>query len=95
MGIEEWWGRTFEGRGTVRGDQMPGSDVSTLRKLNTEDVAELFRSQGLHDNPSVLGVLSGMELRRRENWTTRAGFAVSVAALAISIVAVVVAAKVG
>ncbi len=81
MSIEEWWGRTFERRGSVRIASMPDSSIETIQKLPTEDVAELFRSEGTHGHPSVRGILAGVELRRRENWTARAALVVSVIAL--------------
>ena len=82
MSIEEWWGRTFERRGAVNITSMPDSSPSTIRKLSTEDVCELIRSE---DNRSVRGLLARHELRRREDWTGRA-------ALVISIIAIIVAA---
>lgn len=84
MNIEEWWGRTFERRGSISYGQMPDSSIATLQRLRTEDVAELYRSEGAHDHPSVRGILAGVELRRRENWTGRAALVVSVAALFIA-----------
>jgi hypothetical protein len=81
MSIEEWWGRTFERRGSVKGNQRPDSKPATIQKLSTEDVAELYRSQGIHDHPSVPGILAGVELRRRENWTGRAALFLSILAI--------------
>jgi hypothetical protein len=72
MSIEEWWGRTFEGRGKYAITTMPGKSVKATQQMATEDVAELYRSEGVHDHPSVGGILAGVELRRRENWTGRA-----------------------
>jgi hypothetical protein len=86
MSIEEWWGRTFERRGSVRITSMPDSSISTIQQLPTEDVAELYRSEGAHDHPSVRGILAGIELRRRENWTGRAALIVSVVALFVAAV---------
>jgi hypothetical protein len=82
MSIEEWWGRTFEGRGAVGMNSMPDSSPATILKLSTEDVCELIRSE---DDRSVRGLLAHHELRRREDWTGRA-------ALVISIIAIIVAA---
>jgi hypothetical protein len=84
--IEEWWGRTFEGRGTVRGGQMPDNSPSTIRKLSTEDVLEFIRSE---DTRSVRGLLAHMERRRREEWTARAALVVSVLALLSSLLVAV------
>lgn len=86
MSIEEWWGQTFEGRGSVRITAMPDSSIATIQKLPTEDVAELYRSEGAHDHPSVQGILAGVELRRRENWTGRAALLVSILALIVAAV---------
>ena len=86
MSIEEWWGQTFERRGSVRITSMPDSNPATIQKLPTEDLAELYRSEGAHDHPSVRGILAGVELRRRENWTGRAALVVSVAALLVAAV---------
>lgn len=86
MSIEEWWGHTFERRGSVRITSMPDSSVATIQKLPTEDVAELYRSEGVHDHPSVRGILAGAELRRRENWTARAALGISAIALLIAAV---------
>lgn len=83
MNIEEWWGRTFEGRGKVTILQMPDNTMTTIQKLPTEDVLELIRSE---DNRSARGLLAHYELRRRENWTARAAFVISVLALIISAV---------
>jgi hypothetical protein len=86
MGFDEWWGRTFERRGSVSLTDMPDSAVTTLRRLSTEDVAELIRSE---ENRSTRGILAQAELRRRENWTARFALIVSVAALVASILAIV------
>jgi hypothetical protein len=84
MSFEEWWGRTFEKRGSIPYGQMPDSSAATIQRLQTEDVVELYRSEGTHDHPSVRGILAGIELRRRENWTARAAFVVSVIALVVA-----------
>lgn len=86
MNVEEWWGRTFERRGSVCITSMPDSSIGTIQKLPTEDVAELYRSEGVHDHPSVRGILAGAELRRRENWTARVALFVSVVALFVAAV---------
>jgi hypothetical protein len=83
MMIEEWWGRTFEGRGTIPLDQMPDNSPETIRKLKTEDVLELIRSG---DTRSVKGLAAHMELRRRENWTARAAILISIIALIVAAV---------
>lgn len=83
MSIEEWWGRTFEGRGSVKADQMSDDSQSTIQKLSTGDLAEFIRSE---DMRSVRGVLCHQEFRRRENWTGRAAFVISVLALLVSII---------
>lgn len=81
MSIEEWWGRTFEGRGTVDKDQMPDASQATIRKLSTEHVLEFIRSE---DTRSVRGLLCQMERRRREDWTARAALVVSIVALVVA-----------
>lgn len=81
MSVEEWWGRTVEGRGTVKADQMPDSKPETIQKLATVDVMEFIRSEDIR---SVRGLLCHAELRRRENWTGRAALAISILALAIT-----------
>ena len=81
MSIEEWWGRTFEGRGSIKADQMPDISQATIQKLATADLAEFIHSE---DMRSVRGVLCHQELRRRDNWTARAALAISVMALIIS-----------
>lgn len=81
MSIEEWWGRTFEGRGSINSSQMPDNSQATIQKLTTADLAEFIRSE---DMRSVRGVLCHQEFRRRENWTGRAAFVISVLALIIS-----------
>jgi hypothetical protein len=55
MNVEEWWGRTFEKRGTIKADNMPGAAPDVLRKLSTEDLCELIRSE---ESRSVRGLLS-------------------------------------
>jgi hypothetical protein len=84
MSIEEWWGRTFEGRGRYTLSNLPDKSLTSIQKMSTEGVAELYRSEGVHDHPSVGGILAGIELRRRENWTGRAALVVSVMALFIA-----------
>jgi hypothetical protein len=86
MSVEEWWGRTFERRGSIRITGMPDSSMATIQRLPTDELAELYRSQGVHDHPSVCGILAGVELRRRENWRGRAALIVSVVALIIAAV---------
>lgn len=83
MNIEEWWGTTFEQRGTIMADNMPAATPDVLRKLSTADLCELIRSE---DNRSVRGLLAHIEIRRRENWTGRAAFVVSLLALVVSAV---------
>lgn len=85
MSIEEWWGRTFEGRGKVTITSMPDKSLKSIQRMSTADVAELCRSEGVHDHPSVAGLLAGFEFRRRENWTGRAAIAVSFIALLVSV----------
>lgn len=84
MTVEEWWGRTFEARGSIKADNMPAATPEVLRKLSTADVCELIRSE---DNRSVRGLLAHVELRRRENWTARAALVISLLALAVSALA--------
>lgn len=81
MNIEEWWGRTFEGRGSIGAENMPAATPDVLRKLSTPDLCELIRSE---ESRSVRGLLSQIELRRRENWTGRAAFVVSLMALVVA-----------
>jgi hypothetical protein len=81
MMIEEWWGRTFERRGTIPFGQMPDNSSATIRKLKTEDLFELVRSE---DTRSVRGLMAHMELRRRENWTSRAAIIISIVALVVA-----------
>lgn len=87
MIFEEWWGRTFEGRGTISGDQMPDVTPEVLRKLSTIDVLKLAVSE---EGRSYRGLLAQMEQRRREEWTARFAAVVSVAALVISAAALIV-----
>ena len=84
MNIDEWFGRTFEGRGKVTITSMPDKTMRSIQRMPTEDLAELYRSEGVHDHPSVGGILAGVELRRRENWTGRAALAVAILALFVS-----------
>jgi hypothetical protein len=84
MSFEEWWGLTFEKRGSIPYDRMPSPvDGDVLKRLRTEDVAELYKSEGVNSN-SVRGILSGIELRRRENWTGRAALFLSVIAIVLA-----------
>lgn len=82
MSVEEWWGRTFERRGSITVMNMPDSSRRTIQRLSTEDVLELVRSE---DNRSVRGLLAHMEARRRENWTARAALSVSIVALVVAV----------
>lgn len=79
--IDEWWGRTFEGRGSLPYDQMPDVQPSTLRKVATADLLTHVASEG---SRSAGGLAAQMELRRREAWTARAALTVSVVALTVS-----------
>ena len=81
MDIEEWWGHTFEKRGSIAYDQMPDSSQRTIQRLRTEDLCEMVRSE---DTRSVRGLLAHIELRRRENWTARAAIAIAIVALVVS-----------
>ena len=81
MNFEDWWGRTFERRGTVDPDHMPDSSPMTIRMLRTEAVLELIRSE---DTRSVRGLAAHMEIRRREQWTARAALVVAICALVMS-----------
>jgi hypothetical protein len=85
MSVEEWWGRVVEKRGSVQLQYISEISQASIKSLSTEDVAELYRSEGVHDHPSVRGLIAGMELRRRENWTARAAIVISFAALIVSI----------
>jgi hypothetical protein len=84
MNIEEWWGCTFEQRGRFTMKNLPDKSPASIQKLSTEDVAELYRSEGVHDHPSVGGILAGVELRRRENWTGRFAIFLSVVAIVVA-----------
>jgi hypothetical protein len=84
MSVEEWWGRTFERRGSVTIGSMPDDSSATIQKLPTEDVLELIRSE---ESRSVRGLLAQYEMRRRENWTARAALVISVLALTVSAIA--------
>lgn len=79
--FEEWWGRTFERRGTVGLNTIPGFTPETVRMLPTEDVLEMVRSE---DTRSVAGLLCHMEIRRREQWTARVALVVSIVALVVA-----------
>lgn len=85
MIFEEWWGRTFERRGTVTVRSMPDDSWRTIRRLPTADVLELIRSE---DDRSVRGLQAHMELRRREEFTARFALTVSILALATSVAAI-------
>lgn len=89
MSIEEWWGRTFERRGSVHAKDANAWTQETVSRMNTVDLLEMIRSE---DNRSVRGLLAHMEMRRREAWTARAAFVVSVLALVVSVAAAFVAA---
>lgn len=86
MSVEEWWGRTFERRGSVTVRDMQDSSPKSVQRLSTEDVLELVRSE---DGRSVRGLLAQMEARRRENWTARAALAVSIVALIVAAAAAI------
>lgn len=77
-------GSHVEQRGKYRMGSLPNKSLASIQKLSTEEVAELYRSEGAHDHPSVGGILAGVELRRRENWTGRAALVVSVLALLVA-----------
>ena len=79
--FEEWWGRTVEGRGSVKWGSAPSYDARTMRKLSTEDLMEVIRSE---DTRSVRGLLAHMERRRREEWTARAALLISILALVVA-----------
>ena len=81
MTVEELWGRAFERRGSITVTTMPDSRARTIRRLSTEDVLELVRSE---DTRSVRGLLAQMEMRRRQDWTARASFVISILALVVS-----------
>jgi hypothetical protein len=81
MIFEEWWGRNIEGRGSVRIETMGAANVSVIRKLPTEDILELIRSE---DTRSIRGLLAHAEMRRRGAWTARAALVVSIIALIFS-----------
>ena len=81
MNIEEWWGRTFEGRGSVKYGQMPDTTPETLRKVDTFGLLTHVASEGSR-SPGGLG--AQMELRRREAWTARAALVISVLALLVA-----------
>ena len=76
--MEEWWGRTFESRGTIDVPNMPDNTPKTIKRLSTPDLLELIRSE---DQRSVRGLIAHMERNRRENWTAR--FAISIALLSL------------
>ena len=63
MSVEEWWGQTFGAGGSVTLLNLTDDRLETIRKLPTKELAELIRSE---ENRSVRGVLSQVELRRRE-----------------------------
>ena len=81
MSIEELWGRVFERRGSVDIRHLSDSSAATVRRLSTEDLLELIRSE---DNRSVRGLLAHMERQRRQDWTARASLVLSIVALVIS-----------
>lgn len=73
MSVEEWWGRTVEGRGKLHRNE--DWSPRNVRRRDTVDLLEMVRSE---DTRSVRGLLSHIELRRRENWTARAALLVSI-----------------
>jgi hypothetical protein len=79
--MEELWGRLFERRGTIKLDQMPDTTIDIIRRLSTQDVLELIRSE---EGRSVRGLLAQMEKKRREDWTGRAALVVSILALIVA-----------
>jgi hypothetical protein len=81
VSVEEWWGRTFEGRGKHNLGSMPSSTLESIRKLSTEDLIQ-FISQ--NSETSTTRHLADHELRRRENWTGRFALAISILALVVS-----------
>ena len=83
MGIEDWWGRKVEKRGSVNLTNMPDSSVATIRKLSIESILELIRSE---DTRSVRGLSAHMELRRREQWTARVALVISIVALSVGMI---------
>lgn len=85
MDMEEWWGRIFEQRGKIKLELLPKRSKEYVPKLSTDDVAEIYRSEGYHDHPSAFGLLAGLELKRRANWTARAALALSVISILISL----------
>lgn len=87
MDLEEIWGKIVEGRGNLSLDTLPDRSKSSLRKLTTEDLTEIYRSEGRHDSPSAFGILAELELKRRENWPARAALVLSIISIFISLVA--------
>lgn len=88
MAFEEWWGRTFEGRGQMHPNQMSDLNPKSIRKLDTKAVLELIRSE---DTRSVRGLLAHMERNRRENWTSRFAVSISLLSLLIALASLTVA----
>lgn len=84
MSVEEWWGRTFEGRGTVKTGTTDAYRPESMPKMETVDLLEMVRSE---NTSSVRGLLCHVELRRRENWTARAALVISIIALVVAAVA--------
>ena len=80
MSLEEWWGATFERRGSVLLTNWDGQ-LSSMRKLSTPHILELITSE---DTRSVRGLLAHMERKRREDWTSRAALVVSIIALVVA-----------
>lgn len=80
MSIEEWWGTTFERRGSVLLTNWDGKP-SSMRKLSTPHILELIASE---DMRSVRGLLAHMERKRREDWAARAALVVSIIALVVA-----------
>lgn len=81
MSIEEWWGRTFEGRGKYNLTSMPNNGLEFISKLSTADLLQ-FISQ--NNETSTTRHWAEYELRRREQWTGRAAIAISIIALVVS-----------
>jgi len=79
--MEELWGKIFERRGSITIDNMPNSELSTLRRLSTEHLLELVRSEG---DRSVRGLLAQMEWKRRQDGLSRVAIAISIVALIVS-----------
>jgi ABC-type nitrate/sulfonate/bicarbonate transport system permease component len=79
--MEEWWGRTFEGRGRYGDGDRPDDRPETMRQTTTIALLGLVASEG---ERSVGGLAAQIELRRRESWTARMALGISVLALIVS-----------